>query len=501
MATTEFIAAIELGSSKITGIAGKRHGDGSMEILSYAEEKSNGAIRKGVVYNLDKTAQYLTNIINQMEGDLSESIGKVYVGLGGQSTHTVKNQVCRDLEHESLITDELLEELINEDRNFPYKDMELQDVFPQEYKVDNVEQKEPTGIKGNHLEGRFMNVVSRISLKKNILQCFERAKINVAGILLSPVVCANVVLTESEKRSGCVLVDFGADSTTVTIYKNNILRFLSVIPLGGDTITKDIATLNIMEDEAEEIKHLYGNTQLEEYDEENEGEEPTFKLESDGRSFKISQLNELVQARAEEIVANVANQIQQAGYNENRLISGMIITGGGSNLRNIDTLIRKKSGFERIRFARHIQERIESDSNVITKDGTQATLFGLLFAGKENCIQSDEPKEPVQENEPIEATGTAEGVQPESNSRTADNEPVPVHETTQEDLFRNDEELKKLEGKEAQKKAEEEKQRQAQLEKEKEEKKKKKKKKMNIFSQFSKKAMDFFDDNGQDLKD
>ena len=489
MATTEFIAAIELGSSKITGIAGKRHGDGSIEILSYAREDSKGAIRKGMVYNLDKTAQILTNIINQMEDDLSATIGKVYVGLSGQSTHTVKNQVNRDLEQESLITDELIESLIEEDRKFSYKDLELHDVFPQEYKIDNVEQKEPTGIKGNHLEGRFMNVVSRILLKKNILQSFERAKIDIANIQLSPVACANVVLTESEKRSGCVLVDFGADTTTVTIYKNNILRFLTVIPLGGDAITKDITSLNILEDEAEKIKIQYGNAVLEEHNEEEGEEEPEFELESDGRTFKFSQLNELVEARAEEIVANVVNQIELAGYNESKLISGMVITGGGSNLKNIDTLIRKKSNFERIRLARHIQEAIESDTNVITKDGTQATLFGLLFAGRENCCQ-EEPQQP----EPVE-------VHPVETSPT-DEHPV-EEETQQGDLFNDDQELERQKAEAAERIAAEE----ALKEKEKNERKKKKKNEkkggfMKVLQMFGEKtANNFFDDDNSFSKE
>ena len=155
MATTEFIAAIELGSSKITGVAGKKNSDGSMQVLAYAQEDSSTFIRKGVIFNLDKTAQSLTSIINRLEGELKNSIAKVYVGIGGQSLRTVRNVVSRDLEEEAIISEELVSAIGDENIAIPVVDMDILDVAPQEYKVGNNLQANPVGLVGSHIEGRY----------------------------------------------------------------------------------------------------------------------------------------------------------------------------------------------------------------------------------------------------------------------------------------------------------------------------------------------------------
>ena len=117
MATTDFIAAIELSSSKISGIAGKKSSDGSIQVLAYAREEASPFIHKGAIYNIDKAAQALTSIINKLEGQLNNSIAKVYVGIGGQSLRTVRNAVSRMLEEESIISQELVDEICTPDRH------------------------------------------------------------------------------------------------------------------------------------------------------------------------------------------------------------------------------------------------------------------------------------------------------------------------------------------------------------------------------------------------
>ena len=268
MATTEFIAAIELGSSKVTGIAGRKNSDGSMQVLAYAKEDSSSFIRKGIIYNLDKTAQSLTSIINKLEGDLKNSIAKVYVGIGGQSLRTVRNVVSRDLNEETIISQELVDAICDENLEIPLVDMDILDVAPQEYKIGNNLQADPVGVAGSHIEGRFLNIVARASIKKNLERCFEQAKIEIADLLISPLVTANAVLSESERRSGCALIDFGADTTTISVYKNNILRFLTVLPLGGNSITRDITSMQMEEEEAERLKITFGNVMYEEEESE-----------------------------------------------------------------------------------------------------------------------------------------------------------------------------------------------------------------------------------------
>ena len=395
MATTEFIAAIELGSSKVTGIAGRKNSDGSMQVLAYAKEDSSSFIRKGIIYNLDKTAQSLTSIINKLEGDLKNSIAKVYVGIGGQSLRTVRNVVSRDLNEETIISQELVDAICDENLEIPLVDMDILDVAPQEYKIGNNLQADPVGVAGSHIEGRFLNIVARASIKKNLERCFEQAKIEIADLLISPLVTANAVLSESERRSGCALIDFGADTTTISVYKNNILRFLTVLPLGGNSITRDITSMQMEEEEAERLKITFGNVM---YEEEESEEAATCQLEDGSRTVELQALNNIIEARAEEIITNVWNQIQLSGYDD-KLLSGIIITGGAANLKNLDTMLRKRSKIEKIRTARSIRKTIQTDSDLIKKDGTQNTLFGLLFEGKENCCLIE--TRPVTHSQPV----------------------------------------------------------------------------------------------------
>lgn len=295
MATTEFIAAIELSSSKISGIAGKKNGDGSMQVLAYAREDATSFIHKGVIYNIDKTAQALTSIINKLESQLNNSIAKVYVGISGQSLRTVKNTVSRVLEEEGIISQELVDAICDENLEIPLIDMSVLDVAPQEYRIDNNYQADPVGVAGKRITGNFLNIVARASLKKNLEHSFEQAKVEIADLVIAPTALAKAVLTESEMRSGCALIDFGADTTTIQVYKNNILRFLSVLPLGGNNITRDITSLHMEETEAEILKQKYGDLLYK----EEESETPAVCLLEDGRSIEINALNNIIEARAD----------------------------------------------------------------------------------------------------------------------------------------------------------------------------------------------------------
>ena len=233
MAAKEFIVAIELGSSKMTGIAGQKNLDGSINVLAVVKEDSSSFIRKGVVYNIDKTAQCLTSIVKKLENQLKTEVLQVYVGVGGQSIRSVKNVIAKDLPVETIITQDMVIELMDANRSMVYQDQEILDAAAQEYKVGSQFQLDPVGIQANRLEGNFLNILERKAFYKNLNKCFETAGISVAEMYLAPLALADSVLTEAEKRSGCALVDMGADTTTVSVYSKNILRHLAVIPLGS----------------------------------------------------------------------------------------------------------------------------------------------------------------------------------------------------------------------------------------------------------------------------
>ena len=169
----DFIVAIELGSSKMTGIAGRKNMDGSMQVLACIKEDSSSFIRKGVVYNIDKTAQCLTSIISRLEKQLRTQITQVYVGVGGQSIRSVRNVIAKDFPGEELVTQDLVIELMDENRNMKYPDQEILDAAVQEYKVDSQLQTDPVGIQCTRIEGNFLNILQRKAFNKNLNKCFD----------------------------------------------------------------------------------------------------------------------------------------------------------------------------------------------------------------------------------------------------------------------------------------------------------------------------------------
>ena len=169
MATEDyFIVAIELGSSKITGVAGKKLPDGSIQVLAMTQEDSTSFIRKGIIYNIDKTAQSLTSIVKKLQHTLKKSIGRVYVGIGGQGLHTVKNSVLRQLESETVISQELVDSILDSNLNTSISDRIILDVVPQEYKIGTQYQLDPVGVLSDHVEGRFLNVIARSAIHNNL---------------------------------------------------------------------------------------------------------------------------------------------------------------------------------------------------------------------------------------------------------------------------------------------------------------------------------------------
>lgn len=376
----EFIVAIELGSSKIAGIAGKKNMDGSISVLAVVKEEAASCIRKGVVYNIDKTALCLVNIVKKLKTSLKTDISQVYVGIGGQSIRSVKNVIGRDLASNSEVTQEMINSLMDANRAKEYPEQEMLDAVPQEYRVDNQNQVDPVGIQCLHLEGCFLNILWRSTFYRNINKCFEKAGISIADFYLAPFVLADSVLTEGERRSGCVLVDLGAETTTVSVYFRNILRHLAVIPLGSNNITKDIESLQMDERDAEQMKLKYASA----YTSNEDIDDKLFYPIDAGRQVESRQFIEIVEGRIEEIIANVWNQVPHE-YAE-KLLGGIILTGGGSNMPNMEKAFRNFTRIQKVRTAKFVTLNINANQPEIkAHDGTMNTLLGLLAKGKMDC--------------------------------------------------------------------------------------------------------------------
>ena len=380
----EFIVAIELGSSKMTGIAGQKNLDGSITVLATVEENSSSCIRKGVIYNIDKTCQCLTSIIKKLKNFLKQDITQVYVGVGGRSIRSLKNVIVKDLPGASIISQDMINELMGINRNMTYPDQEILDAATQEYKIDNQYQIDPVGIQCSHLEGIFLNILWRKNFYNNINTCFENANISIAEMYLAPLAMADSVLTDSEKRAGCMLVDLGADTTTVSVYYKGILRHLSVIPLGGNNITKDLTCLQLEEADAEKMKLKYAKayTDISNID-------PTLNYSVDkDRTIESKKFIEIVEARVEEIVENAWFQVPVEF--SDKLMGGIILTGGGSNMPEIDKVFKTHTHIDKVRIAKFVTQTVNSkDPKITNHTGMMNTVLGLLAKGDMNCAGSE----------------------------------------------------------------------------------------------------------------
>ena len=448
----DFIVAIELGSSKITGIAGKKNLDGSIQVLACVKEDSSSCIRKGVVYNIDKTAQCLTNIINRLEKQLKTGITQVYVGVSGQSIRSIRNLIAKDLPNGMQVTQDMVIELMDENRNMKYPDQQIIDAAAQEYKVDSQFQLDPVGIQCNRIEGNFLNILQRKSFYANLNKCFETAGINIAELYLAPLALADSVLTEAERRSGCALVDLGADTTTVSVYSKNILRHLAVIPLGANNITKDIASLQMEESDAEKMKLRYASAFTENNDIDNNMK---YSIDQD-RQVETRKFIEIVEGRLEEIIANVWCQVPEEFCD--KLLGGIILTGGGSNLRDIEKAFQNYTHIDKIRIAKFVTQTITSTiAEINAHDAMMNTVLGLLAKGDINCAGSELPL-----SNDLFASQQRTVITPETleqrRARQASETPAGVIRTAEEVRRAEEEALRKKEEEErqAREKAEEE---------------------------------------------
>ena len=425
-AEKEIIVALEFGTSAIRGIAGKKKPDGTIQILDIEQERSTDAIQRGVIYNIDKTTQAITNIVTRLNTNLNINIYRAYVGISGQSLHSASNFISRGLEMKVKITPELVDNLMDNNRNTQYSESQILDVVPQEYVVGNRTIADPIGIQSDQIEARFVNIVAKNTLMENIHKCMRMADIEIADLFISPMALADVLLSDSEKRSGCAMVDFGAGTTTVSVYNGNLLRHLVVIPLGGNNITNDIAIAHQMEfEEAESLKRKHGVAYV-----AADSDNPKAIPISNERTLSENELQNIVGARQEEIILNVWNQIESFS---SRLLSGIVITGGAAQLKDMPEAIKHFTQFQKVKLAKSLITIVDVGAGVTTPQGNSIdTLIALLMHGESNCCRQPEDKEEEDHD----------GTVSEEDSNTADtakdtiNEPEPAPKPKKPSIFR-----------------------------------------------------------------
>ncbi|HLV62149.1 cell division protein FtsA [Galbibacter sp.] len=381
MENTKYAVGLDIGTTKIVAMIGRENEYSKIEILGIGKSKSLG-VHRGVVNNITQTIQSIQQAVQEAEGVSGLKIKECVVGIAGQH--------IRSLQHSDYITRPDSEEVINEgdlDKlcNQVYKLVmlpgeEIIHVLPQEYKIDGqAEIKEPMGMYGGRLEANFHVVVGQISSIRNIGRCVKSSGLDLAGITLEPLSAANAVLSQEEKEAGVALIDIGGGTTDLAIFKDGIIRHTAVIPFGGGVVTEDIKEgCSIIEKQAELLKIKFGSAWPGE-NKENEivsipglrGREP--------KEISLKNLSKIIHARVVEIIEQVYVEIKNYGHEDQKkkLIAGIVLTGGGSQLKHLKQLVEYITGMDtRIGYP---NEHLAGDSDTEIASPVYATAVGLVM--------------------------------------------------------------------------------------------------------------------------
>lgn len=377
---SEIIAAIDIGTTKIVAIAGRKTETDRFEVVGIGTTASKG-IRRGVVLNIDETVNSIRIALNKILNDSGLRLNEVFVGIAGQHVKTQRNRCSIKIDSANpIITREHIDKLKNLiKQTIADPGEEILDIIPQSYIVDNETGIEnPIDMTGRVLQGNFHIIMGQMAMVNNIKKCATISGLHVKSLILEPLASAAAVLTKHEKESGVAMIDIGGGTTDLAIYRNNQIIHTAVIPIGGNTITIDIKNhLGIMEKQAEELKIQYGSAIA-----EKKQENTIISLEGlkgrEEKEFSLYKLNSVIEARTEEILHAVMFQIESAGIKD-KLSGGIVITGGGSLLTNLKQLAAFITSND-IRIALPT-EYIEGPYSDIINKPQFSTAVGLIMTG------------------------------------------------------------------------------------------------------------------------
>lgn len=331
---SKYIVGIEIGSSKVKGAVGCIDPNSQLSIQVVEEQPLIDCVRYGVIQNVELVANAVIDILRRIEQRMApRKVDGVYVAIGGQSLCTTTMEVQRQLGEEKEITRSLTAALKNEGRNTPIRDRDVVGFAPLSYTIDGKISEHPEGTYGTNIRLRLNLISCKTRVKCNLNRVLaDKLHMQIHDYVIRPTAQADLVLTSEEKRSGCMFVDFGAETTTVGIYKKGSLQYLATIPLGSRNITKDLTRLVHLEELAERMKRTHGSAAS--------GAVTTRQI-VDGVDMK--DLNAYISARAGEIIANIVEQIKHAGMVASDLPAGIVIVGGGAKLSDFVTRLGSES--------------------------------------------------------------------------------------------------------------------------------------------------------------
>ena len=395
----DHIVGLDIGTTKISVMIGRKDQYKKLEILGTGRAVSIG-VSRGIVANIDQTVNSIKEAVEEAKQKSGIDIKEVYVGIAGQHIKSLQHrgEIVRDnidIEIEKSDIEKLRSNMF---KLITIPGEEVIHVIPQEYTVDGEDGiQDPKGMAGVKLEANFHVITAQVGAVRNIMRCVEKAGLTTKDLVLEPFASAIATLDEDEQREGVALVDIGVGTTDVAIFLDNIIRHTAVIPFGGNVITKDIKSgLQILEKQAELLKIKFGSAMYTE-DQENvmvsipglRGREP--------KEIAVKNLSEIIGARMKEIIDLVYHEIKVSGY-ENKLMTGIVLTGGGSQIRNLKQLVAFITGKEtRIGYP---NEHLGSESKDIVVSPMYSTGVGLVLKGFE-YIENEKPLKKNKETEEV----------------------------------------------------------------------------------------------------
>ncbi len=391
-----YVAAIDIGTTKIVATAGQKLDNGRIKILGIGEAKSNG-VKRGVVQNIEETSRAIRQAVDLAEQQSGITFKHVVVGIAGQHIKSLSNRSIINInDPDAEIKQEHIDELAENMRHISLSPgEEILHIIPQSYKVDNESgiTGNVVGMYGKRLEGFFHIVVGQTTSAKNIEKCITRAGLVLDKMVLEPLASADAVLTDEEKEAGVAMIDIGGGTTDLALFHDKIIRQTAVVPFGGGIITRDIKEgLQIIERSAEEIKVKHGHA-LRDTAPGNEYVTLTTFQGRQPKQIATKQLASIIQARLEEIIEAIKYELSNSGY-YNRLGAGVVLTGGGSLLKDLAHLFRFQTGLE-VRLA--LPNELFSIHNDSWAEPKYSTALGLIKKAIEHYEKNGMPQDEKEE--------------------------------------------------------------------------------------------------------
>ena len=413
---------LDIGTTKIVAMIGQTNEYNKMKILGVGKSISLG-VHRGVVNNITQTIQSIQQAVSEAEELSGIKVDGVTVGIAGQHIRSLQHSDYITRNNSEQVIDETdIEKLINQVHKLVMlPGEEIIHVLPQEFKVDGqAEIKEPIGMYGGRLEANFHVVVGQVSSIRNIGRCIKSAGLDLDGITLEPLASANAVLSNEEKEAGVALIDIGGGTTDLAIFKDGIIRHTAVIPFGGNVITEDIKEgCSIIEKQAELLKVKFGSAWPGE-NKENEIVSIPGLRGRDPKEISLKNLSKIIHARTVEIIEQVYLEIKNYGHEEQKkkLIAGIVLTGGGSQLKHLKQLVEYVTGMDtRVGYP---NEHLAGDTDKNVTSPLYATAVGLVMDGlskiEKNTTENLELENSNEEDGEIESNE-------EDNSKEKDQKP------------------------------------------------------------------------------